>query len=182
MKVHHSLLALGRRLGTAAARAFTPRLHPPELSATRAPTRAQTLLRTATPGGAVLLLIAATAPLSATVIAAGAVAASEVRVAAKPAATPARQPAAASAVLRHADAVQSFQEQRYAEAYGRFAELADGGHAASALMALAMVCHGTSVFGTAWSATPGQIERWSRLAAIEVGQRGPMIAEHDRGE
>ena len=83
---------------------------------------------------------------------------------------------------RHADAVQALREQRYAVAFGRFAESADAGHAPSALMALALVTQGSSTFGSDWLATPGQIQRWSALALQEVRQHTPLITEHDRGE
>ena len=79
-------------------------------------------------------------------------------------------------------ALQAFRAQRYATAYGRFAQLADEGDAPSALIALAMVRHGPSMFGSEWSATPGQLERWSAMAAQDVRERGLLIADHDRGE
>jgi hypothetical protein len=79
-------------------------------------------------------------------------------------------------------AVQAFRAQRYATAYGRFAQLADAGDAPSALIALAMVRHGPSLFGSEWSATPGQLRRWSAMAIEDVRDRGFPIAEHDRGE
>lgn len=83
---------------------------------------------------------------------------------------------------RHADAVQAFRVRGYATAYGRFAELADEGHAPSASIALAMVFHGPSMFGSEWSATSGQLRRWSALVAGDIGERAILIAEHDRGE
>lgn len=83
---------------------------------------------------------------------------------------------------RHAQAVQAFQSGRYADAYGRFAGLADEGHAPSALMALAMVCEGPTTFGSEWSATPGQLLRWSALAMREATERRLAIPDHDRGE
>lgn len=79
-------------------------------------------------------------------------------------------------------AMQAFQAQRYAIAYGRFAQLADEGDASSALIALTMVRHGPALFGSPWSATPGQLQRWSAMAIREVQQRAALIAEHDRGE
>ena len=82
---------------------------------------------------------------------------------------------------RHA-AVPAFLAQRYATAYGRFAELADEGDESSALIALMMVCHGPSMFGSEWSATPGQLQRWSAMAVHGARERGILIAEHDRGE
>lgn len=80
------------------------------------------------------------------------------------------------------DAVHALTAQRYAAAYGRFAALADEGHAPSALMALAMVTYRPSLSGPQWSATPAQLQRWSALAAREVHELGSLIAEYDRGE
>ena len=82
---------------------------------------------------------------------------------------------------RHADAVQAFQAQRYSVAYGRFAALADEGHAPAALMALALVRY-APIFGAEWSATPAQIQDWSALAPQDVRIAGARIARHDRGE
>jgi hypothetical protein len=90
--------------------------------------------------------------------------------------------AGAEQMRRQAQAVQSFQSLRYADAYGRFAALADDGDASSALIALAMVRHGPGVFGSEWSITPGQLQRWSTLALQDVREHGLALAEHDRGE
>ena len=46
---------------------------------------------------------------------------------------------------RYGDAVHALGTQRYSAAYGRFAALADEGHAPSALMALAMVTYRPSM-------------------------------------
>ena len=92
------------------------------------------------------------------------------------------QVAGAEQMRRQALAAQAFQSREYATAYGRFAELADAGDAPSALMALAMLRHGPSVFGSEWSITPGQVQRWSELALHEVREHGTAIAQHDRGE
>jgi hypothetical protein len=89
---------------------------------------------------------------------------------------------APDAAHRHAEAVRAFATQRYADAYGRFAELADQGDGASALIALMLVCEGPSMFGSPWSATPGQLQRWSAMAVRHVGEIGLLIADHDRGE
>jgi hypothetical protein len=75
-----------------------------------------------------------------------------------------------------------FLERRYAEAYGRYADLADAGDAAAASMALAMVVHGPTLFGSDWSATSGQLQRWSALAQQFAGQREVSIAAQDRAE
>ena len=82
---------------------------------------------------------------------------------------------------RYADAVQAFQAHRYSVAYGRFATLADEGHAPAALMALALVRY-APIFGAEWSATPAQIQDWSALALQDVRIAGALIARHDRGE
>ena len=68
-----------------------------------------------------------------------------------------------------------FLARRYAEAYGRYADLADAGDPAAASMALAMVVHGPALFGSEWSATSGQLQRWSSLARQFAGQREASI-------
>jgi hypothetical protein len=90
--------------------------------------------------------------------------------------------AGAEQMRRQALAVQAFQAREYPMAYGRFADLADAGDAPSALMALAMLRHGPSMFGSDWSITPGQLQRWSELALREVQDYGTVVAQHDRGE
>jgi hypothetical protein len=127
--------------------------------------------------------------VAATLLAVGAVTmvvpltlASTSAIAAAPARPQAWQVTDSPQTQRHAQAVQAFRAQRYADAYGRFARLADEGYAPSALMALVMVCHGPSLFGSEWSATPGQLQRWSAMALHDVHERAVWIAEHDRGE
>jgi hypothetical protein len=88
----------------------------------------------------------------------------------------------AEQMRRQALAVQAFQAREFAMAYGRFAELADAGDAPSALMALAMVRHGPSMFGSEWSITAWQVQRWSELALSDVRVQGMAIAQHNRGE
>jgi len=92
------------------------------------------------------------------------------------------QLAGAEQMRRQALAVQAFQARDYAMAYGRFAALADAGDAPSALMALAMLRHGPSMFGSDWSITSGQVQRWSAMALTDVRDYGLAIAQHDRGE
>jgi hypothetical protein len=75
-----------------------------------------------------------------------------------------------------------FMDRRYAQAYGRYAELADAGDPAAASMALAMVMHSAAVFGSDWSATSGQLQRWSALAQQFALQRERSIVAQDRGE
>lgn len=65
-----------------------------------------------------------------------------------------------------ADAVGLFRAQRFPQAYGRFIELAERGHAPSAQMALMMYSNGPSVFGSDWDANPDQLQRWQRLTLV----------------
>ncbi|MBI5721373.1 MAG: hypothetical protein HZC37_27190 [Burkholderiales bacterium] len=89
----------------------------------------------------------------------------------------------ADATARRQDAAfQALRGRRFAEAYGQFAALADEGHGGAALMALALVRHGAELNGNAWSATPGQLRRWSALAAQDLRDRAGQLALHDRGE
>jgi hypothetical protein len=67
--------------------------------------------------------------------------------------TPAQQ-------VAYAQARQSLQDKRYAEAFGRLAELADQGHVPSAHLALALYDHGPALLGHTWSATPSQRRHW----------------------
>jgi hypothetical protein len=83
---------------------------------------------------------------------------------------------------RYDDAVHALSTQRYSAAYGRFAALADEGHAPSALMALAIVTYRPSMSGVEWSATPAQLQRWSALVAREAHAHASLITEHDRTE
>lgn len=53
----------------------------------------------------------------------------------------------------------------YPQAYARFAQLADGGHAEAARIALQMRRHGRTLYGSEFTAVPSQIERWARLLA-----------------
>ena len=88
----------------------------------------------------------------------------------------------APALLPTAQVHALFLTRRYAEAYGRYADLADAGDAAAASMALTMVVHGPALFGSDWSATGAQMQRWSALAQQFAVQREASIVAHDRGE
>jgi hypothetical protein len=78
--------------------------------------------------------------------------------------------------------VRAFRDHDYAGAYGRFADLADEGHGPSAQWALAMASQGPTLFGSEWSATRGQLRRWSAISARSVREHSAEIADHDRGE
>jgi len=90
--------------------------------------------------------------------------------------------AGAEQMRRQAQAVQAFRNGQVAEAYGRFAALADAGDGGSALLALAMVRHGPALYGSEWSLTEGQLRRWSKIAFDDLQRQGMQIAAHDRGE
>jgi hypothetical protein len=81
----------------------------------------------------------------------------------------------------HAYAVQSFREQRYAAAYGRFAQLADAGHVPSAQMALVMYGNGPTLFGSHWSAAPDQQRRWNTLV-INSARSRIDFADNERAD
>ena len=68
----------------------------------------------------------------------------------------------------HANALASFHQARFPEAYGRFIALADAGHAPAAELALWMYLHGPSVFGREWDSTQDQLTAWATLAGQPV--------------
>ena len=91
--------------------------------------------------------------------------------------TAAWAPVAAGASSRlasrlHGDAVQLFRAGRVPEAYGRFVQLAEAGHPASARYALWMCQHGLALFGSDWDCAPHEIEDWARTAGITVASPG----------
>jgi hypothetical protein len=68
----------------------------------------------------------------------------------------------------HANAMSSFQQARFSEAYGRLIALADAGHAPAAELALWMYLNGPTVFGKDWDSTPEQLAAWAQLARQPV--------------
>lgn len=88
------------------------------------------------------------------------------------------QPASAAGERLHADAVASFRQARFSEAYGRFTGLADAGHAPAAGMALWMYLNGPSLFDKDWDTTQDQLSAWARLARqpvpVLVGRHYPQ--------
>jgi hypothetical protein len=81
----------------------------------------------------------------------------------------------------HTQALQSFRQQRYAGAFGRFARLADAGHVPSAQLALVMHANGPLLFGSDWSATPGQLQRWNALV-INGARKRAVFDDNERGD
>lgn len=82
---------------------------------------------------------------------------------------------------RFEQAQQAFRSGHHASAYARFAALADAGDAPSAQIALVMLRHGEGLFGSAWSATPAQQQRWNALAVNAARQRLDA-QDNDRGD
>jgi len=68
----------------------------------------------------------------------------------------------------HAVAVDLFRQGRFAEAYGRFAALADAGHGPAARYALWMCEHGHPLFGSDWDCGPEQLVIWSRAGGVPI--------------
>jgi hypothetical protein len=66
----------------------------------------------------------------------------------------------------HAKAVDSFRQGRFPEAYGRFIDLANAGHPASARYALWMCEQGPALFGKDWDCAPHEAEEWARAAGV----------------
>ncbi|WP_305751203.1 hypothetical protein [Leptothrix discophora] len=66
----------------------------------------------------------------------------------------------------HARALDSFRQGRFPEAYGRFVDLANTGHPASARYALWMCEQGPALFGKEWDCAPHEAEDWARAAGV----------------
>jgi len=71
----------------------------------------------------------------------------------------------------YANAVFSFQQGRFPEAYGRFIALADAGHAPSADAALFMAQNSAAVFSKDWDVTQEQLTAWAAL----TGRTAPVL-------
>lgn len=71
----------------------------------------------------------------------------------------------------HANALASFRQARFPEAYGPFSAPADAGHAPAAELTLWMVMQSPSVFGKGWDSSQEQLTAWARLA----GQSAPTM-------
>lgn len=81
------------------------------------------------------------------------------------------QPTISVAERLHANAVSSFRQARFPEAYGRFIALADAGYAPSAEVALWMYQQGSTVFGRDWDSSQEQLTAWANL----VGRPAPTL-------
>ena len=84
-------------------------------------------------------------------------------------ATPAdRSLRAGTAERLHANALESFRQGRFSEAYGRFIALASGGHAASARYALWMCEHGPALFDKDWDCSQDDVDDWAGAAGVNA--------------
>lgn len=84
------------------------------------------------------------------------------------------QPLASGSAALEANAQDAFREQRYAAAYGRYARLADAGHAPSAERALFMLLNGPALFASDWTATEKQQACWNALLVTRARYRLAM--------
>lgn len=73
----------------------------------------------------------------------------------------------------HAQALELFRRARFSEAYGRFIQLADAGHPASARYAIWMCENGTALFGAAWDCAPHELEEWRAVATGPLRSGSP---------
>ncbi len=76
-----------------------------------------------------------------------------------------------------AQAVLPYRGQQFAGAFGRFAHLADLGHAPSAYLALSMVRDGAMLYGSHWYASPSQLKAWAALVAEDTRQTVAQAGE-----
>ena len=85
-----------------------------------------------------------------------------------------------------ASAAESLRTGRYADAYGRFVQLADEGDIDAGRIALVMHRFGPKVFGSTWDATVEQVADWTyrsevaaqkELARLRAVMRGAAAAD-----
>ena len=62
---------------------------------------------------------------------------------------------------RYADALTSFRQARFPEAYGRFVAIAEWGYAPAARHALWMCENGQELFGSPFDCAPHEIQTWA---------------------
>jgi hypothetical protein len=61
-------------------------------------------------------------------------------------------------------AMTKYKLGQWPAAYGRFVALADQGHPEAARIALIMLRHGVTMYGSDWGASQPQIDQWTKLA------------------
>jgi len=82
-------------------------------------------------------------------------------------------PASADAAIAEVafnDAMAQYSDCRWADAYSRFAVLAEQGHAEAARIALLMLRHGPSLYRHEWTGSPAQVAQWAALAAPSLAR------------
>jgi hypothetical protein len=85
-------------------------------------------------------------------------------------AAPAR---AAAPGYTYEEAVSRFRAGDWADAYGRFMDLANKGDADAARISLFMLRYGPQFHGSYWHALPHEVRRWQRLASSSAGRKAP---------
>ncbi|HEY1227303.1 MAG TPA: hypothetical protein VGF26_08275 [Ramlibacter sp.] len=88
-------------------------------------------------------------------------------------AAPAR---AAQPMYTYEEAVTRFRAGEWADAYGRFMDLANKGDADAARITLFMLRYGPQLHGSYWHALPHEVRRWQGLASSGVGRKSPEFA------
>lgn len=71
----------------------------------------------------------------------------------------------------HNRAIVLFRGGRFPEAYGRFVDLANAGHPASAEYALWMCARGPALFGSEWDCSPQEVTAWAKIAGATGKKR-----------
>lgn len=71
------------------------------------------------------------------------------------------------------EAVSRFRSSDWADAYGRFMDLANKGDADAARITLFMLRYGPRLHGSYWHALPHEVRRWERLASSAAGRKSP---------
>lgn len=74
-----------------------------------------------------------------------------------------------SAASLHSLAIEKFRHGRFPEAYGRFVQLANAGHAPSVRSARWMGQEGPTLFGSNWDSTPDEVVEWTALSRRITG-------------
>lgn len=82
-----------------------------------------------------------------------------------------------SAMGTFSEAMGYYELGKWPAAYGRFAVLADHGHADAARIALFMYHFGPRLYGSAWDASEYQLEHWLQLASQQMANKMGAISE-----
>ena len=80
---------------------------------------------------------------------------------------------AAQPLYTYEEAVSRFRAGDWADAYGRFMDLANKGDADAARISLFMLRYGPQLHGSYWHALPHEVRHWQRLASSRAGRKWP---------